>query len=60
MSDLLQRGWARYGDQTGSVIFWANLFLTFFLYISGTRTWKSKASAEKKVDTYWSIVGRLM
>eukprot|EP00092_Neocalanus_flemingeri_P087963 GFUD01111089.1.p1 GENE.GFUD01111089.1~~GFUD01111089.1.p1 ORF type:complete len:578 (+),score=143.83 GFUD01111089.1:34-1767(+) len=41
-ADLLQRGFAKYGDSTG------------------TRTWKKAATAAKKLEVYYSTVGRLL
>ena len=60
MSDILQHGFARYGKNTGMF-----LMFYYFLHFShvttlGTRTMKKAASAEKKRDIYYSVLGRIL
>ena len=38
----------------------SNLQFCFIVSFSGTRTWKRRDSAQKKIDSYYSKLGRLV
>ena len=59
VADLLQRGFAKYGDSTGWD-FIDNCVVILHSNDSGTRTRKKTKSAEKNLELFYSTLGRLV
>ena len=59
-ADLLQRGFARYGDNSGKIVNLEDEELRKIIsLITGSRTSKNSTKAAKKLDKYHLAVGRL-